>query len=1001
MSEDARHPAWEEIELAIAAVWDLPEDRRAAYIAQLPSPLRAEVESLVEADRRAASFLGDAAGKPIATTGVRERMNAMLAAAGKEIGGATESSQTPVGLNPGTQLGQYRIEGVLGHGGMGVVHRALDTKLNRPVAVKFLFDDLADPAARRRFQREAQMASSLNHPHILTVYDAGDFEGRQYLVTEFIDGGTLKAWASADKRTWREIVALLLGVADGLAAAHGAGIIHRDIKPDNILVGSNGYAKLSDFGLAKLQERATPEALTRTLNSHQTGPGVIIGTVAYMSPEQASGQPTDPRGDIFSFAIVLYELLAGRRPFDGATDLDVLQAIVRSAPPTLGEDVPYALRMVVEKALEKVPADRYQSTRELVIDLRRLARQSGESSGPAITALSPDSSMGAAAATTRRTWKSGALAALILLPLLIGGVFLWRLQRPVAQAPRQVVQFDIPPPPGTIFAPPIGRQSFALSPDGKRLALIATGSNGTIIWTRELASPDMHAVPGTEGALSLFWAPDSRSVFYGVRKTLKQANLDTGSGRIVAELPAFPRLGTWRSNGDLLLYAIGTSNTYELHMADGSLKKGPAFANLRWPQFLPGSDRLVYVSGNEALQEIHAVVTDYTGGKQTPLMQTASVVHYAPPLSPAGPGYLLFIRGGSLLAQPFDAERVKLAGEPSPIAQNVVYYGSNLTACFSVSTNGVLAYQTNFPVSELNWYDRSGNAVGQAGRPSTHWGQVRASRDGQRVAATVWSPENGVTGIWIFDSKGKDSRRLTFPPEIDRRPVWSPDGTRLASGRSSLVGHSELAILNADGSGAAEEFVNKTPDMPFPAALPTDWSWDSRFIAVDDGVGEEHHTVWIGDTATHIIAPFLKNDFPQWGAAFSRDGKRIAFVSLESGRPEVYVQAFESKPSPHVVGGRRQVSRGGGWLVRWRADDHELFYVGLDNSLYAVQPTGPLEFGEPKALFRIPGALQYDTTRDFQFDVSPDGQRFIMSTTGSAPPPPFTVIENWQEKLRR
>jgi serine/threonine protein kinase/Tol biopolymer transport system component len=952
MSGEARNPAWHEIESAIAAVLSLPEEQRPAYLAQLPPPIRAEVEF-------------------------------RLAAAAE--------SNAPAPVKPGTQLGQYRIEGVIGHGGMGVVHRALDTKLNRPVAVKFLFDDLADPAARRRFQKEAQMASSLNHPHILTVYDAGDFEGRQYLVTEFIDGGTLKVWARAEKRTWREILTLLSGVADGLATAHGAGILHRDIKPDNILVGTNGYAKLSDFGLAKLQERVTPEAVTRTLSSQHTGPGVIVGTVAYMSPEQASGRATDPRGDIFSFGIVLYELLAGRRPFEGATDLDVLQAIVRDAAPPLGADVPYALRMVVEKTLEKAPADRYQSARELVVDLRRVARQNEESSGPAT--MTPPAST--------RTWKTGALAVLILLSVLLAGLFLWRSQRPVAQALRQVVQFDITPPPGTIFAPPIGRQPFAISPDGKRLAFIATGGNGTTIWTRDLASPDMHAVPGTEGALSLFWAPDSRSVFYAVRRTLKQANLETGSGRIVAELTGFPRLGTWRSNGDLLLYAIGTSSTYEVRLADGSLKTGPAFDRLSWPEILPGADRLVYVVRDKSLQQSHAVAADYDGRKRVPLMQTDSWVHYAPPRNPGESGFLLFIRGSSLLAQPFDADHVKLAGEPSPIAQNVVYYGSNLSACFSVSTNGVLAYQANFPVSELNWYDRSGKVVGQAGRPTNHWGQVRVSRDGQRVAATVWSPENGVTGIRIFDANGKESRRLTFPPEIDRRPVWSPDGTRLASGRSPLVGGSELAILRADGSGTSEEFLNKSPDLPFPAALPTDWSRDGRFIAVDDGIGEEHHTVWIGDVASHTVAPFLKNNYPQWGAAFSRDGKRIAFVSLESGRPEVYVQAFESEPSPHVVGDRKQVSKDGAWLVRWRADDRELFYVSVDNSLVAVTVAGPLEFGEPKALFRIPGAPQYDTTRDFQFDVSPDGQRFIMSTTGSAAAPAFTVIENWQDKIHR
>jgi serine/threonine protein kinase/Tol biopolymer transport system component len=980
MRGDAHQPSWEEIEPAIAAVLVLPEEHRAAYLAQLTPSIRAEVEFLLGAERRAGRLPAAEGGKPIATADLLAKMKAIFAG----------SNPAPIALNAGTQIGQYLVEGVLGHGGMGVVHRALDTRLNRPVAVKFLFDDLADTAARRRFQREAQTASSLNHPHILTVYDAGEFEGRQYLVTEFIDGGTLKNWARAEKRTWREIVSLLLGVADGLATAHGAGILHRDIKPDNVLVGTNGYAKLSDFGLAKLQERLTPEEATRTLSAQRTGPGVIMGTVAYMSPEQASGRPTDQRGDIFSFGIVLYELLAGRRPFDGETDLDVLHAIVHTPAPPLAADLPYALRMVVDKALEKAPADRYQSTRELVVDLRRLTRQ-GEESNP--SAAMP--------AATSRTWQNSALAALVLLSLLLGGVALWWYRRPVSQAPRQVVQFDIFPPPGTIFAPPIGRQPFAISPDGKRLAFIATGANGTSIWTRDLASPDMHAVPGTEGALSLFWAPDNHSVFYAVRKTLKQVNLETGSGRTIADLPAFPRLGTWRSNGDLLLYAIGPAGTFELRLADGSLKKGPDFQGLGWPQFLPGVDRLVYVVRDKSMQQSHAVVADYANGKPVSLMQTDSLVHYAPPLSAAELGYLLFIRGASLLAQPFDPDHNKLAGEPSPIAQNVAYYGSNLTACFSVSSNGILVYQANFPVSELNWYDRSGNVVGQAGRPSTHWGQVRASRDGQRVAATVWSPENGVTGIWTFDSNGKESRRLTFPPQIDRRPVWSPDGTRLASGRSPLVGGSELAILNADGSGAAEEFVNQSPNLPLPAALPTDWSWDGRFITVDDGVGEEHHTVWIGDVAGHTIAPLLKNNFPQWGAAFSRDGQRIAFVSLESGRPEVYVQAFESRPSPHIVGDRRQVSRGGGWLVRWSADGRELFYVGMDNSLFAVPVTGPLEFGEPKPLFRIPGALQYDTTRDFQFDVSPDGRRFIMSTTGSVQPPPFTVIENWQEKFHR
>ena len=307
-------------------------------------------------------------------------------------------------LAPGVRLGAYEIVALIGAGGMGEVYRARDTKLNRPVAIKFLSDEIADAAARRRFQREAQMASSLNHPHILTVLDVGELDGRQYLVTEFVDGGTLKDWAFAAKRTWRQIVELLVGVADGLAAAHAAGMVHRDIKPANILVATNGYGKLADFGLAKLLEPDDSQAVTRTLTEGRTRPGIVIGTVPYMSTEQASGQPVDARSDIFSLGVVLYEVLSGRRPFEGATELEIIQAVKHAVAPPLGElqpDLPLALRLVVEKALEKDPAERYQSMRDLVVDLRRLTRQAAEA-GPL------------AATRRKRMWKWAAAAGMVV-----------------------------------------------------------------------------------------------------------------------------------------------------------------------------------------------------------------------------------------------------------------------------------------------------------------------------------------------------------------------------------------------------------------------------------------------------------------------------------------------------------------------------------------------------------------------------------------------------------
>src|SRR3984885_3102258 len=270
-------------------------------------------------------------------------------------------------LTPGTVIGAYRIEGPLGEGGMGTVYRALDTKLQRPVAIKFLSDDLADAAARRRFQREAQMASSLNHPHILTVYDIGEFEGKQYLATEFVDGGTLRNWAKRQPRSWEDAVELLTGVADGLATAHQAGILHRDIKPDNILVTASGYAKLADFGLAKLADAAQPADITQTLREDQTRQGMIVGTIAYMSPEQAAGKMLDARSDMFSFGVVLYEMLAGYRPFTAATNLELLQKVIHGTPAPLSDDIPEPLRLLVTRALEKDPAKRYSSMRELVM----------------------------------------------------------------------------------------------------------------------------------------------------------------------------------------------------------------------------------------------------------------------------------------------------------------------------------------------------------------------------------------------------------------------------------------------------------------------------------------------------------------------------------------------------------------------------------------------------------------------------------------------------------
>src|SRR5688572_10958994 len=395
----------------------------------------------------------------------------------------------------GTSVGSYRIDGVLGEGGMGVVYRAFDTRLNRPVAIKFLSDDIADLAARRRFQREAQTASSLNHPHILTVYDVGESDGRQYIVTELVDGGTLRDWSVSAHRTWRQVIELLVGVADGLATAHEAGILHRDIKPENVLVSRGGYAKLADFGLAKLEDRVPPDqALTATRA------GVIVGTATYMSPEQAMARALDARSDIFSFGVLLYEQLAGQRPFHGAHVPDVLHAICHTTAKPLTGAAPLALQFVVEKALEKDPADRYQSMRELTLDLRRLARRSSEELALHSAGAQPDS------VVPQRRVGWGLALAVIAVAVVVGWVVRAALEPGVPA--RQVHVQRLTDLIGVEEAP-------ALSPDGKTVAFVAVVGGRRQIWVRLLAGGAPLAL--TKDDVDHYeprWSPDSSRLIY-------------------------------------------------------------------------------------------------------------------------------------------------------------------------------------------------------------------------------------------------------------------------------------------------------------------------------------------------------------------------------------------------------------------------------------------------------------------------------------------------------
>jgi eukaryotic-like serine/threonine-protein kinase len=575
----------------------------------------------------------------------------------------------------GQRLGAYQMESRIGAGGMGEVYRAVDTRLNRPVAIKFLSSDLADSSARRRFQQEAKVASALNHPHILTVHEAGEVDGRQYLVTELVDGGTLKDWERAAHPSWRQVVELLVGVADALAAAHAVGILHRDIKPENILVTTSGYAKLADFGLAKLELRAPPGAAAHTVTANETRPGVVLGTIAYMSPEQAAGKSLDARSDIFSFGVVLYELLAGRRAFTGTTDLEVLKTIMHGAAAPLGEAIPPALRMTVAKTLEKDPADRYQTMRELVVDLRRVARQS-EASGV---------SSGAERARAKR-WR-------VLAPLGVAGIALaaalaywhpWTRSEQGSDA-NQWSFVQLTDQAGQELYP-------SLSPDGRSLAYASqaagnwdvyfqrVGGRNTINLTKDSPAHDAQPTFSPDGERIAFrserdggglfvmgatgesvrrltdrgyhpsWSPDGKSIV-----------VSTASFSIPERLPA-------GFTGELLLVDVAT----------GSSKPLIARASAYQPHWSPHGQRIAYWGVSTSLATQRDLWTVSAAGGEPIQVTNDAPIDWNPVWSPDG-RYLYFAsdRAGSmnLWRVPIEETSGKVLGLPEPVTTPSPYSG--------------------------------------------------------------------------------------------------------------------------------------------------------------------------------------------------------------------------------------------------------------------------------------------------------------------------------------
>src|SRR5437588_3429559 len=698
-------------------------------------------------------------------------------------------------IGVGTRLGPYEIVGELGAGGMGVVYRARDTRLNRFVAIKFLSSNVVDEPARRRFLQEAKTTSSLNHPHILSVHEVGGFEGRQYLVSELVDAGTLRDWSRSEKRTWRELVEMLLGVADALACAHAADILHRDIKPQNILVAKNGYAKLADFGVAKLLETSGLDSVTGTTTSIAaiTQPGSLVGTVAYMSPEQVAGRPLDARSDIFSFGVVLYEMLARRRPFVGDNNLEILHAISKNAPPPFANDLPLPLRMTVDKALEKDPAERYQSMREMVVDMRRLLRQRQPLPGAAI----------APEAQTRhpRWFWSLAGVALLTIALIAGGS--WWLRPAPATRSVQVQRI-------TDF---IGvEESPAISPDGKTIAFVARVDGRKQIWIRLLAGgAPLQLTRDDADHEHPRWTPDSTSLIYFMPNsspdepgTICEVSALGGAGRRIASAVS---AGDVSHDGRrIVAFQLRDTNIALVSISrDGAalreIKRFPNLYGYDMPRVSPDDHWIAYVRGWSYLFDFAVQVIAAEGGEPRDVAHGEILRGFC--WLPDGSGVVYASSSGSTILYPptFNlrvvqrtggGDRQLTFGEASYLEPDV------LAGRLAASRLRIQSDVWRFPVSGSAQQNTKG-----ALRITHQTGQVQTpslSPDGKDFV--YLSDSGGHGNLWVATTDGSRTRQITFehdPAVVIGVPIWSPAGDRIVF-ILTREGKTGEWVVNPDGS---------------------------------------------------------------------------------------------------------------------------------------------------------------------------------------------------------
>lgn len=867
-------------------------------------------------------------------------------------------------LNSGMKLGPYEIVSQLGAGGMGEVYRARDTRLDRVVAIKVLPESLANDAERlQRFEQEARVLSTVNHPNLLAIFDVGTQDGLHFLVSEFLDGETLRERMGAAALPQRKVSEYALQIANGLSAAHDKGIVHRDLKPENIFVTQNDHLKILDFGLAKQAQTISGlSGETVTTNTPgATAPGTVMGTVGYMSPEQVRGQAVDSRSDIFSFGAILYEMVAGRRAFKGDSGVETMNAILKEDPPEIDiakMKVSPGMERIVRHCLEKNPANRFQSARDLGFALGALSGSDATAAVRAVTATQ---------ATPKSSgWMKWAAIAAAVLVSLAGGYFL----RPKTAAPERL-EFSIPLRDET--------SNFAISADGRMLAFVSPDpeSGSPVLSVEHVGSSALTILQGTEGASYPFWSPDDSFVGFFADGKMKKVAASGGVPQVIATASA-GRGGAWGKRG-LIIYTPQASGWLWSVNADGS-NAAPLTQNIfnhvtdashRWPVFLPDGDHFLFYAGNFTISS-----NDHSSGIYLSSLtgKGRKLVYQAPSNPGYALGYLYFTDSERRLeAIAFDPSKGTTSGEQRVVAEKVGFQPAVYRGAFSVAENGTVVYSPTVgaSLSMLTWYDRAGKELGHVGDAGVI-SNPSLSPDNQKAVMDIADAKANNVNIWLSDLQRGTSSRFTFDTTEDSAAAWSRDGSMIVY-RSSEVDTS-IFVKASQGSQEPRKIFEVPADHSNDDMIPNAWSPDGKQILCVKQPGEGGSELDLVPVAGGNPIPFLKTSNEVTAAQISPDGKWVAYASQESGDWEIYVTAFPS------AAGKWQVSRGGGTEPRWRGDGKEIFYIGPKSMVTAVAVSGSDTFsaGNVTPLFRAQLRASVSSTDMFTYDVTKDGQRFLV-----------------------